>query len=143
MPETTTPSARLALVIDDDQGNRTVLSLFLTRCGYQVHTANNGKDGIALANSQPITLAIVDMLLPDMLGSNVVAAVRASRPEAVIVAATMDDNPNTLHAAYDAGCDVFLVKPYDITLVTEVVQKAQRGRRWLADRNGLREYRGW
>ncbi len=128
------------LVIDDDTSNRGVLSTILGRAGYQVQTARKGEQGIALAESDT-ALAFVDIHLPDMSGIDVVAAVRRLAPDARIVVATMDDDPTTLRAAYAAGCDVFLVKPYDFATVMQLAQDPARGKRWIVDRLGMREYR--
>lgn len=135
------PPLRKALVIDDDTGNLGVLNILLTRAGYQVLSVAEGQAGMALADGT-FALAFIDMRLPDVFGAEVVAAVRSTGPDTFIIAATMDDDPKTMHAVYDAGCDLFLVKPYDMPQVMQILQNAQRGRRWLADRLGVREYIG-
>jgi len=140
--ETAQPAIRQALVIDDDEGNRGVLRVLLTRAGYQVVSATDGQTGLAHLSTQSFTLAFVDMRLPDMFGAQVVSAIRQAAPDAFIIAATMDDDPATMHAAFDAGCDMFLVKPYDVPQITQIIHTAQRGQRWLADRMGVRKYIG-
>ncbi len=134
-------AVRKALVIDDDPGNCDVLRLLLTQLGYQVHSAADGQTGMAMAD-HTFTLAFVDMRLPDVFGAEVVAALRRVGPDTFIIAATMDDTVDTMQAAYAAGCDTFLVKPYDIDQVMHLIGRARRGRRWIADRLGLREYSG-
>jgi CheY-like chemotaxis protein len=136
---------RKALVVDDNDGNRDVLGVLLTQLGYQVYSATDGQAGIAAADlpaqtGSAFALAFVDMRLPDVFGAEVIAAVRRAGSDTFIIAATMDDDPKTMHAAYDAGCDMFLVKPYDIEQVMQIVRQAQRGRHWIADQFGLREY---
>lgn len=135
------PVERRALVVDDNDDNREVLRVLLTQLGYQTIAAVDGQGGIAAADST-LALAFVDMRLPDMSGAEVVVAVRRAGPDTFIITATMDDDPATMHAAYDAGCDLFLVKPYDIEQVMQIVRQARRGRRWIADHFGLREYTG-
>ncbi len=132
---------REALVVDDDPGNRDVLRVLLEQLGYQVRSAPDGRSGIALA-ARAFALAFVDLRLPDLPGTEVVAAVRRAGPETFIAVATMDDTAQTMLAAFAAGCDTFLVKPYDIDQVMSLVRNARRGRRWIADHMGLREYKG-
>lgn len=129
------------LVVDDDESNRGVLDALLSQAGYDVHLAVDGASGIAVAGAR-FAVAFVDIHLPDMWGTEVIKVVREASPDTFIIAATIDDIPDTIHAAYEAGCDMFLVKPYDVTRITQLVQEARRGQRWLMDRFGLREYLG-
>ncbi len=137
----TRAGSRRALVIDDDISNHGVLSLLLGRMGYDVHVATTGREGIA-ESGEGCALAFVDIHLPDVFGTEVVASVRRVEPGALIIVATMDDDPLTLRAAYKAGCDVFLVKPYDLPAVMKLLASVRRGQRWLVDRFGAREYPG-
>lgn len=116
----------------------------LHRFGYEVVSASTGRAGIQTIRDcgEAFALAFIDIHLPDMPGTEVAQAVRRAAPQSLIVAATMDDDTTTMRAVYNAGCDVFLVKPYDILVLAQILQNVRPGRRWLADRNGLREYRG-
>jgi CheY-like chemotaxis protein len=134
-----TPARRLALVVDDDAGNREVLQILLAQLGYQVQAVATGQAGIGAAGGA-FALAFVDMRLPDVSGAEVIAAVRRAGPDTFLVVATMDDTAATQQSAYAAGCDAFLVKPYDLEQLTELVRQARRGQRWLADHLGLRRY---
>jgi CheY-like chemotaxis protein len=127
------------LVVDDEESNRTLLGLVLERAGYQVLLAENGRAALNLIQ-EAISHAFVDMHLPDMRGTAVVQAIRQTHPPAFIVIATMDDNRDTITAAYAADADMFLVKPYDIAKLVKLVPQAQRGKQWIMDRLGLRVY---
>ena len=127
------------LVVDDEESNRTLLGLVLERAGYEVLLAEDGRSALNLIQ-QPISHAFVDMHLPDIQGTAVVQAIRQAHPQAFIVIATMDDNRDTITAAYAADADMFLVKPYDIPKLVELLPQAQRGQRWIMDRLGLRLY---
>ncbi|MBE2201533.1 MAG: response regulator [Anaerolinea sp.] len=129
------------LVVDDDESNRGVLYALLSQAGYDVHLAVDGASGIAVAGAG-FAVAFVDIHLPDMWGTEVIKVVREASSDTFIIAATIDDIPDTIHAAYQAGCDMFLVKPYDVTRIIQLVQEARRGQRWIMDRFGLREYLG-
>ncbi|MCA9959179.1 MAG: response regulator [Anaerolineales bacterium] len=129
------------LVVDDDESNRGVLYALLTQAGYHVHLAIDGVSGIAVAGGN-FVVAFVDIHLPDISGMKVIETLRQASGATFIIAATIDDIPDTIHTAYGAGCDMFLVKPYDVTRIIQLVREAQRGKRWIMDRFGLREYLG-
>jgi ActR/RegA family two-component response regulator len=60
------------LVIDDDQGARETFNWALTMGGFWVETAGSGGEGLALARSDRFDLLVIDLQLPDMLGTDVV-----------------------------------------------------------------------
>ena len=127
------------LIVDDDVSNRGLLEILLKQAGYEVILAEQGKPALHLIDNT-FTLAFIDMHLPDMSGTLVIESLRSVSSKTFIIAATMDDNPDTIKSAYAAGSDMFLVKPYDVTQLVEMVQGARRGKRWIVDRLGIREY---
>lgn len=135
------PVKQSVLVVDDDESNRGILYALLTQAGYHVYLAIDGYSGIAAAVGD-FAVAFIDIHLPDISGIEVIEAVRQKSSRTFIIAATIDDIPDTIHTAYQAGCDMFLVKPYDVSRIISLVQKVQRGKRWLVDRFGMREYLG-
>ena len=130
------------LVVDDDDSNRGVLSALLTQAGYELHLAADGQSGMDAVADTAFDVAFLDIHLPDISGLHVIEAVRQVSDKTFIVAATIDDNPDTIHRAYAAGCDMFLVKPYNVSELIPLVQQADRGKRWIVDRFGKREYLG-
>lgn len=132
---------RKILVIDDDESNLAVLHALLAQSGHEVQGAPGGASGLASVEDEPdFDLIFVDIHLPDIGGIEVIRQLRRKLPETVIVAATIDDDDETLAAAYRAGCDIFMVKPYEVTQLTRLMQTAERGQRWVVDRLGIRPY---
>jgi CheY-like chemotaxis protein len=64
-------SAETILVIDDEEVMRDVLHTLLAQAGYQVVLAESGSQGLALARKQPFDAAILDVMLPEMGGLEV------------------------------------------------------------------------
>jgi len=83
----TLPSVRQRrlLVIDDEAELRTMLSSYLVAGGYEVMEASNGEQGLHLALSHDLDLAILDVGLPDMDGFEVLRRLRASSNLPVIM----------------------------------------------------------
>lgn len=130
---------RKILVIDDDESNLSLLNILFRRAGYEVVPATDGTTAVSLADPT-IHVAFVDMHLPDMSGTAVIRHLRQTMPEIIITVATMDDDPQTVKAAFQAGCDLFLVKPYDVKQIIQLVEQTQRGQRLIFDRLGKRVY---
>ena len=74
------------LLIEDMKGVRESLEVILSIQGYQVDFANNGKDGLQKVHSAKYDLVITDILMPELDGTEVILAVRASGNKVPILA---------------------------------------------------------
>ena len=104
---------RSLLIVDDDEPLRARLARALERRGFDVLTAESAAAGIAAANASPPAFAVVDLRLADGNGLDVVAALRAARPEVRVVVLTGYGNIATAVAAVKAGAVDYLPKPAD------------------------------
>ena len=76
------------LVVDDEEVMREILDSLLTKEGYRVKLAETGEDGLELARREPVDVAIVDVMLPDMSGIEVLEALKKTDPEMVVMMIT-------------------------------------------------------
>jgi DNA-binding response OmpR family regulator len=67
------------LVVDDEDDIRKTLADYLSRNGYFVSTANSGKEGLKLAKGEHPDLVILDLMLPDIDGSDVAVELLANQ----------------------------------------------------------------
>lgn len=117
------------LVCEDNPSLRLLLRLALEPRGYRVVDAGDAAAGILLARSVQPALIVVDKCLPDRSGIDVVKTLRnepglAATP---IVMTTGSLQPSDRLAAEDAGVDVFVPKPFDVSgLVDEIVRQLGR-----------------
>jgi CheY-like chemotaxis protein len=131
------------LVVDDDQGTRNLFRLVLVPMGYQVTLAANGQEALAEMRRGPFDLIITDLHLPDSNGLILAEHGRALYPKANIVMATIDDDADTILRAFAAGCNVYLIKPYQLDHVVELVRRLETATgpvRLLSDRLGMHDY---
>jgi two-component system OmpR family response regulator len=100
------------LIIEDDKDVASFIRKGLTQAGCNVHQAENGKDGLLLATTEPYDALIVDRMLPGIDGLTVIRTLRASenRTPVLILSALgeVDDRVKGLKA----GGDDYLVKPF-------------------------------
>jgi two-component system, OmpR family, KDP operon response regulator KdpE len=99
------------LVIDDEEPILRALRINLTAHKYQVSTAADGASGLAaMARERPDVL-ILDLGLPDMDGTDVIAGVRGWSSVPIIVLSAWGQEPAKI-AALDAGADDYVTKPF-------------------------------
>ncbi len=103
------------LVVDDDELNRDVLQRHLERKGYQVDQASSGKEAIGKLISESFDAVLLDLLMPDMNGLDVLDALKAV-PQLIDVPVLVVSASDDLVAVADSikkGAEDYLIKPYD------------------------------
>lgn len=111
MPAREGAARRSVVVIEDDPSIRELLQLYLTREQYLVHAAGTGGEGIALVRSVAPSLVILDLMLPDMPGFDVLKAVRVFSKVPVIVLTARDADQDKI-LGLELGADDYVVKPF-------------------------------
>jgi formate hydrogenlyase transcriptional activator len=129
------------LVVDDDETNREVLSLRLEGAGYTVTLATNGREALALAEKVPCDLVLLDVMMPEINGLEVLRTLRQTRPiaELPIVMATARDRSEDIVLALKEGASDYVTKPYDFPVLLARVQTQLALRRAIAQIGYLRE----
>ena len=122
------------LVVDDELDIREGLELLLTSEGYGVELAQNGTEGLQKLERQGYDLVLLDLMMPDLSGMDVLREVRGRDPETPIFMITAY---GLVEAAVDAlklGANDYFSKPWDNEkLIIEIARMIDRRR--LADEN--------
>jgi two-component system copper resistance phosphate regulon response regulator CusR len=103
----------LVLVAEDDAKLREVLARGLRSAGYTVDEARRGDEALDLLLMRTYAAAVVDWHMPVMDGIDVVTAVRSRNLSTPVLMLTARDTPSDRIRGLDAGCDDYLVKPFD------------------------------
>lgn len=103
------------LVVDDEPVNRMVLSLYLTKGGYQVAYAEDGPEALRLADKESFDLVILDVMMPEMSGYEVCRALRKRHRlvELPVIFLTAKNQVSNLVDGLNAGGNDYLPKPVD------------------------------
>ena len=116
------------LIIDDDQGIRSILEMVLAAAGFRVWTAATGEEGADLCRQKPVAMVFVDMVLPGKDGVETIRDIRQSSPHAGIIAMSGGVNRERLAAARDVGAARCLTKPFTREGVLDAVRSVVRVR---------------
>jgi DNA-binding response OmpR family regulator len=107
------------LIIDDETSVLKLLTIVLSRNGYQVDTADSGEEGINKLQSNDYGLVITDMVMGKMSGYFMLESVRKMKGGSIPVIA-MSGDPNLMDGHL---FDAFILKPCSLKLLVETVQK--------------------
>ena len=102
------------LVIEDDVLIRDGIRINLENEGFQVLTAGNGKDGISLFKENNPDLCLIDIMLPDITGFEILDKVKKMNPDVVAILLTARNEIYDKISGFTLGADDYITKPFDI-----------------------------
>jgi len=102
------------LVVDDDPNLRKTLADILRFKGYETAIAGTGAEAIAAAEQGGISLALIDLMLPDMPGLEVMARIKAISPLTETIILTGHASMDSAIKATGQGAFSYLIKPYNM-----------------------------
>lgn len=114
-------NAARILVVDDELSLRRLMRLYLMKAGFAVEEASTGPEALAALRRGTIDLAIVDVMLPDVDGFEVVRQARRSTSIPIILLTARGEEASRV-AGLEIGADDYVVKPF---LAHEVVARVR------------------
>ena len=104
----------LILVVDDDQDNVTIAREILLSRGFEVRVAYNGPSALASVEQQRPDLVLLDVMMPQMSGMEVLDRLRANPATAgvPVILVTAKDQDEDILAGYKYGADYYITKPF-------------------------------
>ena len=132
------------LVVDDDQKMQEMLTEILTDKGYSVTCVATGKKAVAESFKQLFNLALIDIHLPDMKGTELLSKFRKPEPEMIKIIITGNATLDNSIEAANKGVDGYIVKPFDPRKLTSLIEdKLQEQRKKIQfDDKKVAEYIG-
>ncbi len=117
------------LVVEDDATLSKNICLYLTRNGYQVEVAHTGSHGLELIERVRPDIALIDLMLPDMGGIELLARIRSLEPHVTVIMMTGAGSIQAAVDAMKAGAQDYLSKPLvlkELKLLLDKVTKAHK-----------------
>jgi len=127
------------LIIDDEPVLQDVLATVLRREGYQVVQAGTAAEGLRLAEEHEVDMVLLDLMLPDRPGLEVLTELKRRDPETVVVVITAYSSVETAIAAMREGAFHYIPKPFKNQEVVLTVRKGLEQRRLRTENRALRQ----
>ena len=102
------------LVVEDEIKIANFISMGLKERSYAVDVANNGEDGLFLAESNPYDIIVLDIMLPKIDGISICQKLRFNKNDVPILILTARDDVKDKIQGLDAGADDYLTKPFSL-----------------------------
>jgi two-component system copper resistance phosphate regulon response regulator CusR len=121
----------MILVIEDEPGIVDFIERGLERAGFEVSSRTDGADGLALALDPTVDLVILDLMLPNLSGGEILSRLSFERPDLPVIVLTARGGVQDRIKGLDAGAVDYLVKPFElgelIARVRAQLRSARRG----------------
>ncbi|MBV8196457.1 MAG: response regulator transcription factor [Candidatus Dormibacteraeota bacterium] len=117
------------LVIDDDPSMRDILGVLARQHGFAINFAENGPDGLRLAEQTDIDLILLDLSLPGLTGFDVCRRLRAAGIEVPIIMVSASSDVVDVVVGLEIGADDYITKPFELReLAARINAKLRRQR---------------
>ena len=111
------------LVVDDDAEVRKTLSSILSNEGYSVETVENGKLAIRISEKSRFDMALIDIKLPDMEGTELLHRLKEKQPHMVKIIITGFPTLENAMETVNEGAAGYILKPFDVEKLLEMIRK--------------------
>ena len=116
---------RKLLVADDEEMIREAVASYLESQGYQVFRAENGEEALNILKREPISVVILDLMLPDLPGEEVCVRIRKQSRVPIIMLTAKNVEYDMIHGL-DLGADDYITKPFSLKNLSARVQAVLR-----------------
>ncbi len=117
------------LIVDDDPSQIRTMSLILGRKGYDVVTARDGLEAVEKSRNKAFDIIIMDIKMPVLNGVDAYKEIKKIQPDSVVMMMTAYAVEDLIQEALREGAYRVLHKPLDMGAVTELIDKALRGKK--------------
>ena len=111
------------LVVDDDENIRIVFIMNLENRGYEVDSAANGQEALDKVSRRFYNIALIDIKLPDMEGTDLLNAFNEKRPKMKKIIVTGFPTLENAMKAVNEGADGYILKPVKIETLIETIEE--------------------
>jgi DNA-binding NtrC family response regulator len=126
------------LVVDDDESIRKAISTILEEKGYEVDTAESGREAIEKTHDGFYNLALIDIRLPDMDGTELLLRMKETTPRMVKIIVTGFPSLQNAMDAVNCSADAYVIKPVRIDDLLETIrvhlEKQRHAKRYSEDK---------
>ena len=114
---------KTALIIDDSEINRDIISAYLEDEDYTIFSAADGQEGIEEFKANKPFITFLDIVMPKMTGLVVLEKIKALDSKAIVVMVSSYVSKQNIQKAKDLKADWFLIKPFSRQKFLETLRK--------------------
>jgi len=117
------------LIVDDNEDNRYTLQMLLEADGHErIASASGGNEAIAVIESENVSLVLLDMMMPDLNGDEVLRMIKSNSDtrDIPVVMISADTDTDKISRCIELGADDYLPKPFNPTILRARIGSALR-----------------
>ncbi len=111
------------LVVDDDKEIRNTLTAILESENYLVQTAESGKKAVRLCEKSTFDVALIDIELPDVKGTELLHMLKEKQPKMVRIIITGHPSIENAAKSVNEKADGYIMKPFDVQELLAMIKK--------------------
>lgn len=121
------------MIVDDEKEIRELLRLYIEKDGYSVIQAKNGLEALKQAKSMQIDLAVIDIMMPELDGYQLIKGLRENSNIPIIIVSAKTENHEKI-LGLDLGADDYVTKPFDpLEVIARIKAQLRRYNGYVAD----------
>ncbi len=118
-----TAKGKSVLLVDDDRAILRTFARILQRLGFVTETAENGKEALAKIRARTYDIALIDVILGDSSGLDLLPKIQESSPKTIKIVITGADSSEKRGEACANGADAYLTKPVSPETLLSIFQE--------------------
>jgi DNA-binding NtrC family response regulator len=111
------------LVVDDDKETRNTLTAILENESFLVQTAESGKKAVRLCEKSTFDVALIDIELPDIKGTELLHMLKEKQPKMVRIIITGHPSIENAAKSVNEKADGYIMKPFDVQELLAMIKK--------------------
>jgi two-component system, NtrC family, response regulator AlgB len=127
------------LIVDDEKNIRNHLVTFFSGCGHEVRSADSGRGALALLAAQSADVVLSDFRMAELNGLELLERIRRQAPDTSVILMTAYATVENAVSAMKAGADDYIAKPFSLSQIQHVVDRALELRRLRTENRTLRD----
>ncbi len=113
------------LLIDDDPDTRELVTMMVEKAGHRIQATAHGQAGLLLLEHEKIDIVLLDIMMPDVDGLNVLTSIRKTSKAPVLMLTALSDT-GIMQQSYLLGADDYMVKPFTMNKLIERIERLAR-----------------
>jgi DNA-binding NtrC family response regulator len=111
------------LLVDDEPEILAIFRIFLESAGYYVESAATAKEALEKISAKKFHLAVIDINLPDALGTELLEKINGIQPEMIKIIVTGDDIDEKFSKSFSKDVDAYIIKPVKKKILMSIIEQ--------------------